>query len=146
MGKGKIGVGFGVMLMKDGKVLLGQRHVDPDKADSELRGEGTWTMPGGKLHYQEGFEEGAAREVAEETGIRLSSAKVIAVNNDYNQHAHFVTIGLYSDDFSGEPQVLEPDEIIRWEWFGLDELPEPLFEPSKKLIANYEAGKFYLKK
>jgi hypothetical protein len=35
----KVGVGFGVMILRDGKVLLGQRHVDPTKADSELHGE-----------------------------------------------------------------------------------------------------------
>ena len=61
--KKKVGVGFGVMLMKEGKVLLGKRHVDPEKADSELHGEGTWTMPGGKLEYGESFEDGAKREV-----------------------------------------------------------------------------------
>lgn len=49
--------------MNDGKVLLGQRHSDPEKADSALHGEGTWTMPGGKLHFGESFEEGATREV-----------------------------------------------------------------------------------
>ena len=34
-----VGVGFGVMILKDGKILLGQRHEDPNKADSELHGE-----------------------------------------------------------------------------------------------------------
>ena len=63
MAEGKVGVGFGVMMLKDGKVLLGRRHIDPNKADSELHGEGTWTMPGGKLHFKESFEQGAAREV-----------------------------------------------------------------------------------
>lgn len=35
----KVGVGFGVMILRDGKVLLGHRHVDPAKASSELHGE-----------------------------------------------------------------------------------------------------------
>jgi len=61
----KVGVGFGVMFLKDSKVLLGKRHDDPEKADSELHGEGTWTMPGGKLHFGEAFEDGAWREVKE---------------------------------------------------------------------------------
>ncbi len=69
-----IGVGFGVLLLKDGKMLLGKRHEDPSKASSALHGEGTWTMPGGKLHFRESFEEGAKREVLEETGIKLTSA------------------------------------------------------------------------
>jgi 8-oxo-dGTP diphosphatase len=140
----KIGVGFGVMLFRDGKILLGQRHVDPQKADSKLRGEGTWTMPGGKLEYGESFEDGARREVLEETGVSLNGVKVICVNNDKNEYAHFVTIGLFSDSFSGEAKVMEPDEIVRWDWFSLDNLPSPLYFPSAKIIENYRQGLFYL--
>jgi len=73
MNNKKIGVGFGLMLLKDGRVLLGKRHVDPKKADSELREEGSWTMPGGKLDYGESFEEGAKRELQEEIGYRAKS-------------------------------------------------------------------------
>lgn len=36
--KKNVGAGFGVMLLKDGKILLGKRHIDPEKADSEIRG------------------------------------------------------------------------------------------------------------
>ena len=139
----KPGAGFGVMLMKDNKILLGRRHDDAEKASSELCGEGTWTMPGGKLHFQESFEDGAKREVMEETGIKLNSVKVICVSNDIVETAHFVTIGLFSNDFSGEPQVLEPDEITEWNWFSLDNLPEKVFPPSMKVIKNHLSGDFY---
>jgi len=44
----KPGVGVGVIILKDSKVLLGKRHSDARKADSELHREGTWTLPGGK--------------------------------------------------------------------------------------------------
>ena len=70
----KMGIGFGVMVLRDGKILLGQRHVDPIKASSEMHGEGTWTMPGGKLHFGESFEEGAKREVMEETGVEINAS------------------------------------------------------------------------
>lgn len=40
----KVGVGFGVFLKSGNKILLGKRHFDPEKADSELHGEGTWTL------------------------------------------------------------------------------------------------------
>lgn len=140
----KHGVGFGIILFRDNKVLLGQRHVDPEKADSELRGEGTWTLPGGKLIWGESFEDAAVREVKEETGIDLHSVDVICVNNDLNEHAHFVTIGMYSEDFTGDAQVLEPDEITEWKWFDLESLPTPLFFPSERLIDNYNKGVFYI--
>ena len=140
----KVGVGFGVMLMKEGKILLGRRHADPDKADSELHGEGTWTMPGGKLEFGESFENGARREVYEETRINLKKVKVICVNNDKNEYAHFVTIGLFSDKFNGEPKIIEPDEIVEWQWFDLNNLPTPLYFPSAKIINNYKEKLFYI--
>ncbi len=142
--KKRVGVGFGVMLLKDNKVLLGHRHIDPKKADSELHGEGTWTMPGGKLEYGESFEEGALREVIEETGITLKSVKVIAVNNDKNEFAHFITIAMFSADFEGAPKVMEPDEITEWRWFDLNNLPKPIYFPSAKVIENYRQRKFYI--
>ncbi len=138
--KPRVGVGFGIMVLKEGKLLLGQRHVDPEKADSELHGEGTWTMPGGKFEYGETFFEGAARELQEETGMTLTSAQVLCVNNDKNEHAHFVTVGFLCKEFEGEPRVMEPDEITRWEWFDLAQLPEPLFFPSKRVLECYLEG------
>ena len=140
----KVGAGIGVMLVKERKLLLGLRHHDPNKADSELSGQGTWTMPGGKLEYGESFEQAAIREVAEETGIKLNNAKVICINNDKNENAHFVTIGLLSDDFEGEPKVMEPNEITEWKWFNLNKIPTPIFFPSKKILNNYKKKEFYI--
>ncbi len=141
----KIGNGFGVMVLKDGKLLLGKRHADPLKADSELHGEGTWTMPGGKLRFGESFEEGAKREVLEETGVEISidNLKVVSLTNDIVPDAHFVTVGLFCENYPYEPKVMEPDEITEWKWFPLDKLPSPIFPPSQKILNNYNAGKFY---
>ena len=145
MEKKKVGVGFGVMILKEGKILLGQRHIDPAKADSELHGEGTWTMPGGKLEFGEGFEQGACREVMEETGMKVSEEdlKVISLSNDAITDAHFVTIGLLCSKFEGSPKVMEPDEITKWDWFSLDNLPKPIFFPSEEVIKNYQSKLFY---
>jgi len=35
----KVGAGFGILVLRDGKVLLGKRHDDPEKASSMLHGE-----------------------------------------------------------------------------------------------------------
>ncbi len=139
----KVGAGFGILVLRDGRVLLGKRHDDPEKASSMLHGEATWTMPGGKLHFGESFEEGAARELTEETGLTAKSLKVISVSNDIVDTAHFVTVGLLCEDFEGEPAVMEPDEITQWEWFGLDDIPKPMFFPSEKLLKNYLEKRFY---
>jgi len=139
----KPGVGFGVMILKDNKLLLGKRHSDPEKASSLLHGEGTWTMPGGKLHFGESFEQGAIREVNEETGLDVISSKVISISNDIVSDAHFVTIGLLCSEFKGQPRVMEPDEITEWQWFPINQLPEPIFPPSEKVLKNYLEKRFY---
>lgn len=141
----KVGAGFGVMILKDNRVLLGKRHDDPIKADSLLHGEGTWTMPGGKLHFGESLEEAAGREVMEETGIKINQDKLkfISLTNDRVSDAHFVTIGFLCEDFEGEAKVMEPDEITQWQWFNLDDLPEKLYFPSAKILKNYSENKIY---
>ncbi|MBN1645029.1 NUDIX domain-containing protein [Candidatus Woesearchaeota archaeon] len=144
--KPRVGTGFGVMILRDGKVLLGRRHEDPEKASSLLEGAGKWTMPGGKLKFGETFEQGATREVNEETGINVKNIKVIAINQDIIETAHFITIGLLCEEFEGEPSVMEPDEITEWKWFSLDELPSPLYFPSEKLLENYKIKEFYVRK
>jgi ADP-ribose pyrophosphatase YjhB (NUDIX family) len=135
----KMGMGFGVMFLKDGKILLGKRHDDPEKASSLMHGEGTWTMPGGKLHFGEEFRDACVREVAEETGIEIdkSNLKLVSVTNDIVTDAHFLTLGFLIEEFSGEAKVMEPDEITEWKWFDLKNLPEKVFPPSQKVLNNY---------
>lgn len=141
----KIGAGFGVMLLRGNEILLGLRHTDPTKADSELHGEGTWTMPGGKLHFGESFEVGAQREMLEETGIYIETKdlEVISLSNDMVSDAHFITVGMRCKKFQGEPKVMEPDEITEWQWFDLDTLPENIFFPSARVLKNYTNKRFY---
>jgi 8-oxo-dGTP diphosphatase len=145
--KPRVGVGFGVMLLdKGGRILLGRRHSDPNKADSELHGEGSWTMPGGKLEFGESFEAGARRELMEETGMKLGVVKLVCVSNDKVDDAHFVTLGLFSEYFEGDPKVMEPDEIVEWDWFDLENLPSPLFFPSERILENYKLKRLYIKR
>ena len=144
--KKRVGAGFGIMLLKDGKVLLGRRHDDAEKADSLLHGAGTWTMPGGKFEFGESFEEGAKRELMEETGIVLGKVKVICVSNDIVDDAHFVTVGMFSEFFIGKAEVMEPDEITEWGWFDLDGLPLPLYFPSERILENYKLNRVYVKR
>mgnify|MGYP003976956331 FL=1 len=135
----RVGAGFGVMLLKEGRVLLGKRHDVAEKADSDLHGEGTWTMPGGKLHFGESFEDGAYREVLEETGIKVDkeNLRLISFTNDRVHDAHFVTAGFLCYHFDGEPQVMEPDEITEWQWFSFEKLPAKIFFCSEKVMKNY---------
>ena len=54
-------------------MLLGLRNPDKVKASSELKGEGTWTMPGGKVEFMEKLVDAAKRELEEETGYCAKS-------------------------------------------------------------------------
>lgn len=141
--KKRVGAGVGALIKKGDMFLLGHRHDDPDKANSALHGEGTWTMPGGRLEFGETFEDGIKREVLEETGMRLNNVKVICVSNERVSDAHFVTVGLMCEDFTGEPKIVEPEEITEWKWFPLDNPPSPMFFPSEKVLKNFKEGVFY---
>ena len=141
----KIGVGIGVMILREGMILLGKRNDDPEKADSELHGEGTWTMPGGKMEFGESFEETAVREVLEETGLTIEkeNLRLISVSNDRKEDAQFVTLGFLYENVSGEPKVMEPEEITEWKWFELDKYPLNIFFPSEEIINNYFDNRIY---
>jgi 8-oxo-dGTP diphosphatase len=141
----KIGVGIGVMILREGMILLGKRNDDPEKADSELHGEGTWTMPGGKMEFGESFEETAVREVLEETGLTIEkeNLRLISVSNDRKEDAQFVTLGFLCENVSGEPKVMEPEEITEWKWFELDKYPLNIFFPSEEIINNYFDNRIY---
>lgn len=135
--------GVGIMLLKNNKVLLGRRHSDPEKADSMLSGEGTWTFPGGKVDFGETVYEAAERELKEETNIEAEDMKIISVTDGIKEDVHFVTIGFLCMDFEGKAKIMEPDEIVEWDWFALDNLPEPIFPPTQKMIERYKQDKTY---
>lgn len=113
-------VGIGVFVMKDGKVLLGKRK--------SAHGEGDYETPGGHLEYMESFEDCARRECKEEAGIEIENIRFLYLKNLKEfVPKHYVHIELLADWKSGEPQVLEPEKKENWEWYELDNLPEPMF-------------------
>ncbi len=136
-------IGVGIMITRGNQILLGQRHPDPKKASSELHGEGTWTMPGGKLKFGEKLVNAARREVKEEIGVRLSPKqfRIISIADDIGKDVHFVTFGFLVSDFQKEPKVMEPDEITCWKWFNLKKLPSPIYPPSQEVLDNFRKKK-----
>ena len=140
-----IGAGCGVMIFNDkNELLLGLKNTNRDLADSELHEEGTWCLPGGMIEYGETFEEAGAREVLEETGLITNNLEVFCVQTDKNEHAHFISVGMIARNFSGTPTPCEPDVLIKWEWFNLNNLPNNIFSASKKTIDCYLNKKFYM--
>jgi 8-oxo-dGTP diphosphatase len=117
------GIGIGVFIWRDGKFLMQQRIG--------AHGAGTWSIPGGKLDFGESWEACGAREVFEETGVVISNIRFLAVTNDIfeQENKHFVTIWLESDWAENEPKIKEPNKLTAFDWYTLDDLPTPLFEP-----------------
>ncbi|MBO9652383.1 MAG: NUDIX domain-containing protein [Variovorax sp.] len=128
--RGTIGVGVGVIVVRDGKVLLGRRKGS--------HGAGTWSAPGGRLEFGESVEDCALRELREETGLSLGPVEVGPYTNDVfaDVQEQYVTAFVIARHATGEPENLEPLKCDGWAWFPWDELPEPLFEPIRSLVAS----------
>lgn len=139
----KPGVGVGVMVIKDNKILLGLRNPDKIKASSELQGQGTWTMPGGKVEFMEKLVDAAKRELEEETSLVANDLDLLCISDDITDTAHYVTVGFIAKEFSGDVKTMEPETILEWKWFDLDSLPDNLYKPSAKCIQKYKQGIIY---
>jgi 8-oxo-dGTP diphosphatase len=113
-------VGISVLVMKNGKLLLGKRRGS--------HGDGEYACPGGHLEHLESFQTCAAREVLEETGIKIGRLEFLRVQNAI-QYApkHYVDLAFVAEWQAGEPEVREPDKVDRWDWYDIYNLPSPLF-------------------
>ena len=127
MGKNIPRVGVGVIILREGRLLLGKRKG--------AHGAGTWALPGGHLEFGEAVETCAAREVWEETGLSIHSMIRGPYTNDIfpEEGRHYVTLFVVASSRPGTPRVYEPDKCECWQWFCWSNLPQPLFPPLASL-------------
>lgn len=120
-------VGVGVIVIKDGKVLLGKRKGS--------HGDGEWSFPGGHLEFMETVEDCARRELLEETGLTVGKIKTGPYTNDFFpvEDKHYITLFMIAKYESGEPKNIEPEKCEGWHWFDWNDLPAPLFPPIRNL-------------
>lgn len=139
MDKPRVGLGI-IIVNQDGKILVGKRKGNHAPY---------YSIPGGKLDIGESFEEAAIREVKEETDLDVSSPAVVAVTNNLETYrkegVHYISVILYTDKFSGEPKITEPEKCEEWVWVDPHNLPEPHFDASKNGVECYLKRKFYNK-
>ena len=123
-----VSVGVGVIVRREGLVLLGLRRGS--------HGAGTWALPGGHLEAGETVEACARREVLEETGLTLHAPRPGPYGSDVLADAgrHYVTLFVVAEAGAGEPQRREPHKCDAWRWCRWDALPQPLFVPLRSLV------------
>lgn len=125
-------VGVGIMLVRDGQVLLGRRQGS--------HGAGEYAWPGGHLEFGETLEECVAREMCEETGLAVRPVRPVSLSNVIKYGRHYIDIQYLVEYISGVPEVREPEKVESWDWYPLEDLPEPLFEFARRGLEGYLAG------
>ncbi len=120
-------VGVGVIVVREGRVLLGERRGS--------HGAGTWALPGGNLDFGESVAQCAARELQEETGLTLSDIRQAPFTENFFAESgrHYVTLFVEALGVTGIPALLEPEKCQGWAWFAWDDFPAPLFAPLASL-------------
>lgn len=133
-------IGIGVLVLNKSKILLLKRQGS--------HGEGQWCFPGGHLEFGEKITECVTRETYEEAGIKIKDIKIICVNEEMDfiktNNKHYITIGCISTYKSGDLINQEPQKCLELGWFSLDNLPSPLFIPTKNIIQCYKQNCFSL--
>ena len=116
-------------------VLLIERGGEPYK--------GCWAFPGGFLEMEESAEEGARRELMEETGLTTGFVKQFHAFSapDRDPRERVLTIAYYS--LVRLSEVKGMDDARQAKWFPLNEVPEKLaFDHEEMLrIAKEEVRK-----
>ena len=134
-----IQVCVGVMIFKEGKVLLGKRNGK--------HAPGEYSFPGGRVDYMESFEDAIKRETEEESGVKIKDIKFQCLANiDRYSYRHDVLTGLVAEWDEGIERTDPNERIGDWGWYDLEELPQPIFLPTAILIDSYKTGKNYYDK
>ena len=102
------------------QVLLIERGIEPYK--------GHWAFPGGFLKMDETAEEGAKRELKEETGLADAYIQQLYTfsNPDRDPRERVITIAYYA--LVKIQEVKGGDDVASARWFPLDEIPPLAFD------------------
>lgn len=124
-------VGVTVLVLKEGKVLLGRRI-------GSKPGTGMYQTPGGHLEHQESFDECIKRELREEVGIEIDQVAFLGVTNVRQfPPNHFVLVAFAAEWKSGEVQNREPDKCEEWGWYDRQHLPLPMTPATESAIKSF---------
>lgn len=95
---------------------------------------GHWGLPGGYVEPGESVLEATAREVLEETGVRIEVGRLVGVYSDparqviaYSESRRVQAVNLCFEALAaGRGEMGTPEETLAAGFFAADALPEPL--------------------
>ncbi|WP_315552953.1 NUDIX hydrolase [Alloprevotella tannerae] len=107
---------------KDLHILLIERGIEPYK--------GLWALPGGFLKLDETAEDGARRELMEETSIQNVYLEQFHTFTtvDRDPRERVLTIAYYALIHKSDYQVIAGDDAAKAAWFAINELPPLAFD------------------
>lgn len=115
------GFGAGLVIQNaEGKVLMYRRLKAPEA--------GYWNIVGGKVDHMESSADAARREAQEETGLTIGKVDLLCVAEEVIEadRQHWVSMIYITRDFTGKPQLVEPDKLSEFAWFDPQTPPQPL--------------------
>jgi 8-oxo-dGTP diphosphatase len=115
----------GLVVRPDGRIAVIHRPRYDD-----------WSLPKGKLEPDEGFEQGALREVEEETGIRGRIVAELSPTSYVDRKGRDKLVRWYRMDLDGEPLAFAPnDEVDELRWLTPSEARDLLsYEHDRSLV------------
>ncbi len=124
-------VGVGAVVLWEGRILLVRRGVEPAR--------GLWAIPGGGLRLGETLQEGAEREILEETGIVIRAGEPVftcdslQLDEEGRLRFHYVIVDMSADYVSGD--VKGADDALEARWVSPAEIRElPVTKTTLKLL------------
>jgi len=105
----------GGVIEKNGKYLLVQ--------EAQERCYKKWNFPAGHLDFNESLEQGAIREIKEETGCDVKLDGICYIANRILEDDLFVMI-IFNANLINETIKYDKEEILDVKWFDYDEILE----------------------